>query len=442
MLAIALPMIISYGLWSVQNFIDRLYLLSYSEEALAASLSPGMMLWAAVCLPMGLAAYVNTFVAQYHGAGQDERIGVITWQGIWIALVATPCFLLTIPYCERLFLSFGHTPELSSMETEYFQGLAYGMGAIVLNSALASFYTGRGKTVIVMVANITASLLNVVLDYVLIFGELGAPELGVFGAGLATSIANCGSIVVLGCAMLRKDDIERYGLWRGLRFDWSLMLRLFRYGGPSGIPMLLEAAGFTALTLFIAKYDPIYSAATNLAFNVNAVAFVPMFGLGIAVSTLVGQNLTAGRTDLAERAVWTALILGLGYQILSAVLYLSVPELLLFAHEGVAGGDFEKTRELTIYLLRFVAAYCIFDAMQVIFVGALKGAGDTFFIMYVAGTVSTTMLLLGRYAEANWGWQAIGWWWILTVWIFTLGIVYLLRFLSGRWKTMRVIEPE
>jgi MATE family multidrug resistance protein len=242
--------------------------------------------------------------------------------------------------------------------------------------------------------------------------------------------------------MLRPNDVRRYGLWSGCQFDLELMLRLLRFGGPSGIPMLVESSGFTALTMFIAADDPIYSAATNLAFNVNAVAFVPMIGLGIAVSTLVGQNLTAGKTDLAERAVWTSLVIGLGYQILAATLYLSVPDWFLSAHESVAASDFVEVRNVTVFLLRFVAAYCLFDAMQIIFVGALKGAGDTLFVMLVAAIVSSSMLLIGKLTEGQWDIRAIGWWWILSVWIFILGAVYLVRFLGGRWKSLRVIEPE
>jgi len=198
--------------------------------------------------------------------------------------------------------------------------------------------------------------------------------------------------------------------------------------------------------LFVSRFSSTAAAATNLAFNINAVAFVPMIGVGIAVQTLVGQNLAAGKPQLAERATWTALTLGLAYQVVFATMYLTAPQMFLALHSQLASPEeaqqFEEVRSLTQLLLRFVAAYCLFDAMQIIFIGALKGAGDTVFIMFTAMTISAAGLTAGVLAERYLGWEVIGWWWVLTGWIFALGAAYLARFLQGRWKEMRVIEPE
>jgi len=445
-LALALPMIISYGMWSVMHLIYRLYLVAYSPESLAAALAPGMMQWALICLPLGIAGYANTFVAQYYGAGHRERIGRITWQAIWISLATLPVVLVAKPAGHAIFSLSGHTMHNIALETDYFVGLSYGAPGIVLNAALAAFFTGRGKMKLVMAANVFSSLVNILLDYVLIFGKWGAPEMGIYGAGLATSVANWSSCLVLAAAMLQPAEARLTHFWQGMRFDGPLLLRLVRYGGPSGLPMLVEAMAFTTFVLFVSRFDNTAAAATNLAFNINAVAFVPMIGIGVAVTTLVGQNLAAGRPQLAQRATWTALTLGLIYQLLFAALYLSVPEVFLAIHSRLASPDeavqFEEVRLLTLFLLRFVAAYCLFDAMQIIFIGALKGAGDTVFIMLTAIVVSATSLTVGYLGERYLGWEVIGWWCVLTAWIFALGITFLLRFIQGRWKTMRVIEPE
>jgi MATE family multidrug resistance protein len=445
-LALALPMIISYGMWSVMHLIDRLYLISYSADALAAALAPGMMQWALVCLPLGIAGYVNTFVAQYYGAGHTERIGRVTWQGVWISLATLPVVFIADPAGRAVFTFSGHTEKAIGLETQYFAALAYGAPAMVLNAALAAYFTGRGRMTLVMTANVFASCVNIVLDYVMIFGAWGCPEMGVYGAGLATSIANWSGIVILAAAMLRPAEARLTHLWQGMRFDGPLLLRLIRYGGPSGLPMLIEAMAFTTFVLFVSRFDYQAAAATNLAFNINAVAFVPMIGIGVAVTTLVGQNLAAGRPQLAERATWTALSLGLLYQTAFAALYLGAPEWFLAIHSHLAPPEeaarFEEVRQLTMFLLRFVAAYCVFDAMQIIFVGALKGAGDTLFIMLNVFAISVTSLAAGYLGERLLGWQVIGWWGVLTAWIFALGVTYLARFLQGKWKTMRVIESE
>lgn len=445
-LALALPMVISYGMWAVMHLIDRLYLVAYSSEALAAALAPGMMQWALICLPLGIAGYANTFVAQYYGAGHHERIGRITWQAIWLALATLPVIFLAEPVGREIFTFSGHTSANIRLETDYFVGLSYGAPAVVLNAALAAFFTGRGKMKLVMAANVFSSLVNIVLDYVLIFGKWGAPELGIYGAGLATSVANWSSCVVLLAVMVQPHEARLTHVWQGLRFDWPLIMRLIRYGGPSGLPMLIEAMAFSTFVLFVSRFSSTAAAATNLAFNINAVAFVPMIGIGVAVQTLVGQNLAAGKPQLAERATWTALTLGLVYQLLFASLYLTVPQMFLAIHSRLASPEeaqqFEEVRVLTLFLLRFVAAYCLFDAMQIIFIGALKGAGDTVFIMLNAIAISAISLTAGSLAERYLGWEVIGWWSVLTGWIFSLGMTFLLRFVQGHWKTMRVIEPE
>ncbi|MBC7857089.1 MAG: MATE family efflux transporter, partial [Pirellulaceae bacterium] len=167
------------------------------------------------------------------------------------------------------------------------------------------------------------------------------------------------------------------------------------------------------------------------------------FGVSIAVSTLVGQKLGENRPELAARATWTSLVISLFYTSLFGLAYLLVPEFFLLAHGAFAQeAEFGRIRDLTIILLRFVTAYCIFDAMQLIFVGALKGAGDTFFILIATTTISLVFVTIGRLGQVYGQWGLFGWWWVLTAWLCTLAVVYLGRFLQGHWKAMRVIEHE
>jgi MATE family multidrug resistance protein len=247
--------------------------------------------------------------------------------------------------------------------------------------------------------------------------------------------------------MRRRADRLKFGLGRN-RFDWEIFWRLLKFGVPSGLPLLIEAIGFTMLIKQVSAIGSAEAAASSLAFTVNSVAFVPLIGLSIAVSTLVGQKLGEERPKLAARATWTALVLGLGYTGFFAALYIGVPDWFLLAHATNADPtEFAPVRVLTLGLLKFVALYCFFDALQIIFVGALKGAGDTRFILINAVIVSTLAILTGNYCERyfEWqerGWMLWGWWWVLTGWIFTLGMVYMARFIQGKWQSMRVIEPE
>ncbi len=446
-LAIALPLVVQTCFWSIMWFVDRLYLTWYSPQATAAALPGGMFHWVLICLPMGIAAYVNTFVAQYYGAGRPKRIGLAVNQGIWFGWACVPLFLLAIPLAPWLFSFFHYEPQLRPLVQIYFQVLALGAGAVVISSAQSSFYTGRGFTGIVMLVNVAGTLLDISLEYLFIFGAFGLPGLGIAGAAWTTVISNWSTVLMFWLLMRRPAERAEFGL-ANHRFDAEIFRRLLRYGVPSGLPQLVEASAFTLLTNAVASISLVAGAATSLALTINSVAFVPMIGLNIAVSTLVGQKLGENRPELASRATWTALQLGLAYTVLFGVLYVVIPGFFLGAHTAFADDPtFPTVRTTTIVLLRFVALYCIFDAMQIVFVGALRGAGDTRFILWNTSAISIVFLCLGYLLESRLAWKETGyalhgWWWIVTGWIFALGVTYLVRFEQGRWKTMRVIEPE
>jgi multidrug resistance protein, MATE family len=184
-------------------------------------------------------------------------------------------------------------------------------------------------------------------------------------------------------------------------------------------------------------------AATTLAFTVNNVAWVPMWGLGTAVSTIVGQQLGKNRPNMAARATWTALAIALAYMGTMATLYLSVPEWFLIGYAaGASPEKFAPLQDTTVVLLRFVAAYCLFDALNVIFVGAIRGAGDMRFILLTTLVMSPPPLAAAWWGIARQGWGLIWCWIVITIWICLLGLIYMARFLQGRWRQMRVIEPE
>jgi MATE family multidrug resistance protein len=137
----------------------------------------------------------------------------------------------------------------------------------------------------------------------------------------------------------------------------------------------------------------------------------------------------------------------MAYTGLFAVMYLTVPKWFLVMHMAFAAEDFTAVQEAIVVLLRFVALYCFFDALQIVLIGALRGAGDTRFILMATSLISIVSVTIGRLCEDYFHWREYGvalwgWWWILTAWVLALGLVYLLRFLGGKWRDMRVIEPE
>jgi multidrug resistance protein, MATE family len=442
-LRIAVPLIISTASWTVMNFTDRMFLLWYSKDSMAAALPAGMVHFAIVCFPLGVASYVSTFVAQYHGAGHPHRIGPAVWQGIRFGLYCFPVFLLLIPLSPWIFRASGHEPGLASLETIYFQTALFGTGAEVMAAAMAAFFSGRGVTWVVMIVDSTASAMNIVLDYLWIFGYCGFPEMGIEGAVWATVVSLWFRVIVYAVLILLPRFRERYRMWSGRGFSPALFKRLLRYGGPSGLQLFVEIAGFTLFLLLVGNLGKEAMAATTLAFNINCLAFVPTLGLGMALSIVVGQQLGHNNPHLAERATWTSLRLAWVYMGTMCLVYLFLPNLILMGHElGTSPAEFAKLRDTTVVLLRFVAAYCMFDAMCVVFSGALKGAGDTRFIL-MTSLVLTPMPVTAAWIGIHFFNLGLLWCWVvITLWVCSIGVIYLLRFLHGRWRHMRVIEPE
>ena len=228
----AIPLLISTGAWTVMNFIDRMFLLRYSEVSMAAVLPAGMLHFAIVCFPLGVAAYVNTFVAQYHGSGQPQKIGPAVWQGIFVGLLCIPLFIALTPYSRGIFWLAGHKADLAAQEALFFQTALYGAGAEVMAAALTAFFVGRGATSVVMLVDSLAWSLTVLLDYAWIFGHFGFPSLGIRGAALATVTALWCRAAIYMFLLLLPQHRRNFHTWRGARFDEdsvALHRRVCRY---------------------------------------------------------------------------------------------------------------------------------------------------------------------------------------------------------------------
>jgi MATE family multidrug resistance protein len=442
-LKISLPLIVSTSTLSVMLFLNRMFLLQHDMTEMAAVMPAGMLHFTLVSLPLGIALYVNTFVAQYHGANRPERIGPSVWQGIWLGVACVPIFIASVPLASTIFAYAGHEPEMARLETTFYRIVASGAGGEVIAASLAAFFIGRGKTHVAMIVDSLSTILNGVLDYLLISGHCGFPALGIRGAGYATLIALWVRVAIYIGLLMRAKYRGKFRLWSGRRLDWPLMRRLLRYGGPNGLQMLIEIFAFTIFLLLTGQLGKLEMSATTLAFNINTLAFFPLLGLGQGLSTIVGHQLGQNRPDRANRASWTAFWIASVYMGIMACIYLFVPDVILLAHESVVKPkEFTALRDMVVILLRFVAFYCIFDALNVVFVSTLKGAGDTRFILVTSACMSPPPVLATWIGIKYYGLGLYWCWIVITAWVILLGIIYFIRFLLGYWREMRVIEPD
>ena len=441
-LVVAIPLILSTATWSVQHFVDRMFLTWYSPEAIAAAMPAGMLNFSMVSIFMGTAGYVTTFVAQYYGARQFHRIGPALWQGVYVSLLGGLAIVCAIPFAEPVFRLVGHSPLVQQNEVAYFKILCLGGGAYSASYALSGFFSGRGKTWPVLWVNVATTVVNLVLDYALIFGHWGFPELGIRGAGIATVAAGVFSLLMFLVLLGSRSNNDTFHTIKGWRLEKDLFVRLLRYGFPSGVQFFLEMAGFTAFVLLVGRLGIASLAATNIAFNINTLAFMPMIGCGIAVSVLVGQYLGGDKPDRAQSVVYSGFHLTLVYMISIAAAYVLVPDVFVapFALRADPEG-FSEIYGYSIILLRFVAVYSVFDTMNIIFCSAIKGAGDTRYVMLVTVILSVFVFVLPVYLAVDVFELGLMVAWVFaTAYITILGFIFYFRFLGGKWKTMRVIE--
>jgi multidrug resistance protein, MATE family len=441
-LTLAFPLILSTGSWSIQGFVDRMFLTWYSPDAIAAAMPAGILNFTIMSLFIGTASYVSTFIAQYYGAKRYDRIGSVVWQGLYISFIGGAILLVFIPFAGHFFSMIGHAKLVCEYETVYFRILCLGAIPAIASSALSGFFAGRGDVWPVVWVNLLATLINIVLDYFFIFGHFGFPEMGIGGAAIATDLSALFGFCAFFFLMCRKENNHQYQILRGWKFDSELFWRIMRYGLPSGIQFFLDFAGFALFILLMGRLGVEALAATNIAFNINTLAFMPMIGVGIAISILVGQNLGKDDAPAAERSVYSGFHITFLYMGTIALAYVVVPGLFLMPF--AAGSDpasFGAMYGVIVVLMRFVAVYSLFDTMNIVFASALKGAGDTRFVMFMIMGISAGVLVIPSYIalvilNAN---IYIGWT-IASAYVCLLGLSFYLRFLGGKWKSMRVIE--
>jgi len=441
LLSVAVPLVLSSGSLSLMIAIDRLFLTWYSEDALAACTPAAALHWTVMSAFVGTITYVNAFVAQYEGAGRKDRVMASVWQAIFLAVGAGAIFLILVPFTSEIFDLVGHAPPVRRLETQFFRTLCFGAVPMLLNMALGAFYSGRGKTRVVMYVDFILAAVNIGLDPFLIFGIGPFPRLGIVGAALATDIAYTVGVIAYVVLSFRSADCAAYGFWKDVRIDKDLLRRLLRYGLPTGLQMAAELSAFSVFLFLVGRLGTKELAATNLALNINMLSFVPMVGFGTAVMTLVGKRIGEGRPKLAERTTWLAARSVATYMFVFGVLFVAFPETILLPFTGWhAVSDMASLRDTVVVLLRFVAVYTFFDGMAIVFAFAVRGAGDTRFPFFFTLVASWSIMVLPTYLMISTGHGGLfSAWCACAAYICLLGTGFFFRFLQGKWKSMNII---
>jgi MATE family multidrug resistance protein len=437
---IAVPMVVSQASETVMRFADRLFLSWVSKVHIAAAMSGGLSAFVFSSLFAGMVGYTNAIVGQYWGAGRRDRCVQAVAQGVYLSLLMIPVLLAMIPLVRELFELAGHTARQVELEHSYFRILMAGSVFILLRQTLAGFFLGIGRTRIVMTANLAGMAVNVPLNYVLIFGKLGLPALGIEGAAIGTVIASALIVGILLAAYLRHPFFREFGNRAGMAPRPELLRRLVRFGFPVGLELFLNVFAFNVFVQLMHSMGEGVAAAVTITFSYDMVAFVPMVGLGIAVTAMVGQQIGAASPDGAHKAAMLALRVGYGYAlVMMAIFVFGAPVLVRVFSGGFDAGDTELFA-LAEAMVRLAAIYTLADVTQLVFSGALRGAGDTRAVMIISVVMhwlaATGAVVLIRVVGA----EPLSMWMFFIGFVMVLGVVILLRYRSGAWRKMSVIE--
>ncbi len=443
---ICVPLVTGMAATTVMEFTDRIFLSHYSVDAISAVVPAGVTAFLLLCLLGGISGYVSVFIAQYHGSGRPERIGAVLWQGIFFTILAGIFLLLFASAATTpLFTLVGHSPAIRVLEERYFQILCQGGVLYVAAQTLSGFFTGRGQTRPVMLANILGMAINIPLDYALINGLWGLPELGISGAGIATVIAWGMTALFLALSAFSPHLRKEYRLFETMSVDRQIFSRLLKYGGPASLQFSLDIFAFTFFILMVGRMGTVPLAASNIVISISSLAFMPALGFSYGISSMAGQALGKGRPEEARAAAWSGIHILLAYTLILDVFFIFTPEHIvsIFVHSSEAGGQYEEISKMASKILGLVAVYILLDVFYMIFAAVLKGAGDTRYLLLAISGASLVCMIIPLFVGINYmGMGIYTAWFCIVGFIATLCLLISRRYQTGRWKKMLVIEKH
>jgi len=380
---LAWPLALGMANNAIMQFTDRVFLAHESSASMEAALPASILSFLFVGFFMGVVAYSGVFVAQYHGAGNQRGCARSCLTGLLLALTSAVFLVALIPLGNAVFEWCGHAPEVMARERTYYTISMAGGVLLCMTMALQGYFTGRGQTRIVYVVNLVGNALNIALDPLLIFGYGPFPVMGIAGAAVATVFSQFIQCAALGALTWRELHAKPMsGEDTPDTTMRSLIRRVIRFGLPSGGFYLLSMLSFTAFVFVTGKVGEMEFVVSNAAFTVNYLLFAPLEGFAIGASTLVGQFQGRGDAEGAARAGRRTWMLAMLYVIVSSsmVLVFHRQILALFLPPN-ASYDPQAFLSLGFVLLVMMALWQFFDGTDIVLSGALKGAGDTRFVM-------------------------------------------------------------
>ena len=447
--SVSLPLMISSLASLLMIFVDRCFLARYSLDSLNAAVNSGTLAWAFLGGMGMLTVMSEVFVAQYNGAKRQKDIGVPVWQMIWISIFSVFIFVPLGLYIGPLLFK---SAVYGNLQIKYFGYLMFFGSFYLLNTVFSGFYIGRGKTRFLIYLAIFANFINVMFDWILIFGVKGlVPAMGIKGAAIATCLGTSVQAAILGFMFFNKKNRVNFGTGR-----WKLNLKVlrscFRVGFPPAVFYTLEIVGWAFFYLMMTKIGELHITISAICQSVVILLSFFFEGLNRGIAALAGNFIGSRRLELVHSLLKSALKLQVIFSVIVSLFLILDPKLVvdflipgtvennLFLITGSSGFSFYAILKIC---LMCVFAYLFFQGIRWIFAGLLTAAGDTLFLL-LAGSISVWIfLLLPVYFIVVKLSLAVQYaWMIAAVYSAILSVVYWLRFKTGRWKDIKLIHHE
>ncbi len=420
---LAWPVVVAELGWMLMGVVDTIMVGRLAPDAIGAVGLGSILFFTAAVFGMGVLLGLDTVVSQAYGAHRLHECHRWLRDGVHLAIAGAPLLMLATLGLLHLMPLIGLHPRVQALTRPYVAAVAWSALPLLLYAAFRRYLQAIGLVRPVMVTLLLANLVNVAANWALIFGHLGLPRLGVAGAAWATVIGRTFMALTLLLVIARHERAERVGLadvpW--LTPEWGRIMRLVRLGVPAALQVTAEVGVFGAVAALAGRIDPAALAAHQVALNVASVTFMVPLGLASAGAVRVGHAI--GRRDAAgaRDAGWAAIALGVGFMSVAALVLLIVPRALvsLFTTDAAVMAT-------GVTLLRVAAAFQLFDGLQGVTTGVLRGLGDTRTAMF-ANLVGHWLIGLPAAAFAAFvlGWGVVGLWSGLSVGLTLVGLAVL-----------------
>lgn len=378
MVSLAVPVVLSELGWVAQGVVDNIMVGRLGPAAIGAVALGNAVYYTPTLFGIGLLLGLDTLVSQAYGRRDHDECHRWLAQGMYLACIATVPLMLLIVALSYGFTHFGVIPEVASLSGGYLRILNWGTLPLLAYGGTRRYLQGVGQVRVITLTYVLANILNWFGDWVLIYGKFGFPALGVNGSAISTCVARLGmAVAMLGFAWRyeRKRGHPLFRHWAGPQLDW--IRRLVRLGAPAAGQILLEVGAWNLSTFATGYLTPVALATHTIALNYASISYMVPLGVSAAAAVSVGHAIGAGDPARARRAGWLALVLGTGFMMCAGAVFLVAPGPLIKLYTSDP-----RVLALGPPLLVIAAAFQIFDGIQTVSTGALRGLGETRVPMY------------------------------------------------------------